>query len=78
MTTKKQTEAEQPEPPVSEHTGNEPTETADGIRWGPTLPIETGVRLTAYYSDGIVVTLDAKDQAAARKELRAYHTPKGA
>jgi len=78
MTTKKQTEAEQPEPPVSEHTGSEPTETADGIRWSAALPTASGVRVTAFYPDGIVATTDAKDQTAARRELRAYHTPKGA
>jgi hypothetical protein len=68
----------QPEQPTSQPSGSQPSETGDGIRWGAALPIEGGVRLTATYSDGLVATTDAKDQEAARADLRAYHTPKGA
>lgn len=68
----------QPEQPVSEPSGTQPSETGDGISWGPALPVEAGVRVTATYSDGTVATTDAPDQETARTELRAYHTPKGA
>jgi hypothetical protein len=68
----------QPEQPTSQPSGSQPSETGDGIRWGAALPIEGGVRLTATYSDGLVATTDAATQEAARADLRAYHTPKGA
>ncbi|WP_407570731.1 hypothetical protein [Deinococcus altitudinis] len=68
----------QPEQPTSLPSGSQPSETGDGILWGPALPVEAGVRVTATYSDGTVATTDAKDQEAARTALRAYHTPKGA
>jgi hypothetical protein len=68
----------QPEQPTSQPSGSQPSETGDGIRWGPALPVEAGVRVSATYSDGTVATTDAKDPEAARVALRAYHTPKGA
>jgi hypothetical protein len=68
-----------PEPLATEHPGTQPSETADGIRWGPALPQPEGhVRLTATYSDGLEATTDAPTQEEARSALRAYHTPQGA
>ena len=66
-----------PEPLATEHPGNQPSETADGIRWGPAFPQPEGhVRLTATYSDGLEATTDAPTQEEARAALRAYHTPR--